>query len=90
MTLLLWLQETGSACAGLGAPCKEAADPSASSHTAHASSDMWQGLVGSPVQAQSKQGKLRRAPNVKVMEESQDQHEAMNFKYVLYSEKLKP
>lgn len=43
------------------------------------------------VQAQSKRGELRSEPNFKVMEDSQDQHEGMNFKHVLLCfEKLKP
>lgn len=50
-----------------------------------------QGSASGSVQAQSKRGKLRSEPNFKVMEDSQDQHEGMNFKHVLLCfEKLKP
>lgn len=88
---LLWLRETGSAWAGRDAPCKAAADLGTSSPAARTGAGVRQGLVSGSVQAQSKRGKLRREPNFKVMEDSQDQHEEMNFKHVLLCfEKLKP
>lgn len=67
------------------------ADPGSASPATHAGTDVWQGLVSSSIQAQREQGKLRREPDFKVMENSQDQHEELNFKYsLLCFEKLKP
>lgn len=61
------------------------------SPTAHASARVRQGSASGSVQVQSKHGELRSEPNFKVMEDSQDRHEGMNFKHVLLCfKKLKP
>lgn len=81
---LLWRWEPGSAWAGRDAPCEVAPNPGSSSPTARASPGVRQGSASGSIQARSKRGKLRREPNFKVMENSQDQHEGMNFKHVLF------
>lgn len=84
---LLWLWETGSAWAGHDAPAKRLLTraPPAPRHAPAlvCGTARWAALYGH-------RGRLRREPNFKVMEGSQDQREGMNFKHVLlYFEKLK-